>query len=74
MITNKTQRITLFINPSVLKQAKAQAIIEDLTLTRFVEKALIQYLPKETVIKKIDIREDVKENDRINKRNNNHSE
>jgi hypothetical protein len=74
MTTNKTQRITLFINPSISKQAKAQAIIEDLTLTKLVEKALIQYLPKETVIKKIDIRGDVKTNDRINKRNSNNTE
>lgn len=74
MTTNKTQRITLFINPSISKQAKAQAIIEDLTLTSLVEKALIQYLPKETVIKKVDIREGVKKNGRISKRNSNHAE
>ncbi len=74
MTTNKTQRITLFINPSISKQAKAQAIIEDLTLTSLVEKALIQYLPKETVIKKVDIREGVKKNGRISKRNSNHTE
>lgn len=61
MTTNKTRRITLFINPSISKQAKAQAIIEDLTLTSLVEKALIQYLPKETIIKKVDIREGVRE-------------
>lgn len=73
MTTNKTQRITLFINPSISKQAKAQAIIEDLSLTNLVEKALIQYLPKETVIKKIDIREDVKKNGGINKRNSNNT-
>lgn len=72
MTTSKTQRITLFINPSISKQAKAQAIIEDLTLTSLVEKALIQYLPKETIIKKVDIRGDVKKNDRISKRNSNH--
>lgn len=74
MTTNKTQRITLFINPSISKQAKAQAIIEDLTLTSLVEKALIQYLPKETVIKKVDIREGVKKNGRISKRNSNNTE
>lgn len=73
MTTDKTQRITLFINPSISKQAKAQAIIEDLTLTSLVEKALIQYLPKETIIKKVDIREDVKKNGRISKRNSNHT-
>lgn len=51
--TNK-RRITLFLTPTVAKQAKAQAIIEELSLTTLVEKALIKYLPKETVIKKVD--------------------
>lgn len=51
MATNK-QRITLFVNPSLLKHAKAQAIVEERTLTSLVEKALIEYLPKETLIKK----------------------
>ncbi len=73
MTTVKPQRITLFINPFISKQAKAQAIIEDLTLTGLMEKALIQYLPKETIIKKVDIREDVKKNGGISKRNSNHS-
>lgn len=50
------QRTTIFLNPDLLKHAKTQAIIEDLTLTGLVENALIQYLPKETVIKKIDIK------------------
>jgi hypothetical protein len=50
------QRITLFLNPSIVKHARAEAIVEDLTLTAFVEKALINYLPKETVIKKVEIR------------------
>lgn len=49
------QRVTLFINPQVLIQAKAQAIIENLTLTSLAEKALISYLPKETVIKKVQV-------------------
>ena len=47
------QRLTLFINPALTKHARAQAIVEDLTLTALVEKALIGYLPKETVIKKV---------------------
>jgi len=54
------QRTTLFINPLLAKQARAQAILEDLTLTTLVEKALVAYLPQETVIKKIDIRLGVK--------------
>lgn len=56
MVTSDKQRTTLFLNPGLLKHAKAQAVVEDLTLTSLVEKALIQYLPKETVIKKIDIK------------------
>lgn len=55
MTTNTTQRITLFMHPSIAKQARAQAVVEDLTLTALVEKALIKYLPKETVIKKADL-------------------
>jgi hypothetical protein len=55
MTTIKTQRITLFINPFISKQAKAQAVVEEITLTNLVEKALIDYLPKETVIKKAEI-------------------
>lgn len=53
MTTSKKQRVTLFLNPSISKQAKAQAVVEDMTLTSLVEKALIRYLPKETIIKKI---------------------
>lgn len=53
MATNNKQRLTLFINPIIAKQAKAQAIIEDLTLTTLVEKALIAYLPKVTIIRKV---------------------
>ena len=54
--TNNKQRVTLFVNPSILKHARAQAVVEDLTLTALVEKALINYLPKETIIKKAVIR------------------
>ncbi len=54
MATTSTHRVTLFINSDIAKHAKAQAIVEDLTLTKLVEKALISYLPKETVIKKPD--------------------
>jgi hypothetical protein len=55
MTTNTKQRITLFINASIAKHARAQAVVEDLTLTNLVEKALIDYLPQETIIKKIQI-------------------
>ena len=47
------RRVTIFMHPSITKQARAQAIIEDLSLTRLVEKALLKYLPKETVIKAV---------------------
>jgi len=46
------QRVTIFINPDLLKQAKAQAVVEDITLTALIEIALLQHLPKEIVIKK----------------------
>lgn len=52
MTTTLKQRITLFINPIIAKQARAQAVIEDLTLTTLVESALIAYLPDVTIIKK----------------------
>ncbi len=55
MTTNDKQRATLFLNPDLLKHAKAQAVIEELSLTALIETALIKYLPKETVIKKIQI-------------------
>ena len=54
MSNEEKQRITLFIKPSLVKQARAQAIVEDTTLTNLVEKALIQYLPKVTIIKKVE--------------------
>lgn len=53
MMNNNKQRITLFIAPAIIKQAKAQAVIEEMSLTALVERALIKYLPQETVIKKV---------------------
>jgi predicted HicB family RNase H-like nuclease len=58
MTKNDKKRITLFINPAIAKQAKAQAVIEEISMASLVEKALIEYLPKETVIKKADIKAD----------------
>ena len=55
MTTNNKQRLTLFINPDIVKHAKAEAVVEELTMTALVEKALINYLPKETVIRKVEI-------------------
>jgi len=54
-LDNNKQRVTLFLNPAVAKHARAEAVVEDLTLTALVEKALISYLPKETIIKKVQI-------------------
>jgi hypothetical protein len=54
MTTSDKRRLTLFLNPAIVIHAKAQAIVEDITLTVLVEKALIKYLPKETIIKKIE--------------------
>lgn len=56
MATNDKQRVTLFLNPDLLKHAKAQAVIEEMSLTTLMEKALVQFLPKETVIKKVKIK------------------
>jgi len=55
MTTSNKQRVTLFLNPDILKHARAEAVIEEITLTALVELALIKYLPKETVIKKVQI-------------------
>jgi hypothetical protein len=55
MTTNNKQRVTLFIHPDLAIHARAQAVVEQTTLTNLIEKALISYLPKETVIKKIKI-------------------
>jgi hypothetical protein len=57
MATTAKQRVTLFLHPSLVKHARAQAVVEELSLTTLVEKALISYLPKVTVIKKIKIKE-----------------
>ncbi len=55
MTTADKQRVTTFLNSDLTKYAKAQAVVEELTLTNLVEKALVKYLPKKTVIKKPDI-------------------
>lgn len=46
------QRVTLFLNQKLLVHAKAQSVIQDLTLTALVEKALVAYLPDEIITKK----------------------
>ena len=55
MTPKNKQRVTIFVNPALAKHARAQAVVEEITLTDIVERALIKYLPKETIIKKIDI-------------------
>lgn len=50
--TSSKQRVTLFLNPKLLIHARAQSVIEDITLTSLVQKALVAYLPDEIVVKK----------------------
>ncbi len=50
-----SQRVTLFLKPALLKQARAQAVVDEVTLTSLVEKALISYLPVVTAISKIEL-------------------
>lgn len=45
------QRVTLFLKPSLLKQARMQAIIEEISLTALIEKVLLKYLPEKTILK-----------------------
>jgi hypothetical protein len=59
MTTNNKQRVTLFLDPKLLKQAKVQAVIEEMSLTSLAERALIRYLPKETIIKKAEVKADL---------------
>ena len=58
MTMKNKQRVTLFLYPNLLKHAKAQAIVEGYSLTVLVERALMKYLPKETVIKKVEIKKE----------------
>lgn len=52
MTTKDKQRVTLFLNSKLLTHAKTQAVIENITLTALVEKALIEYLPEQIVVVK----------------------
>jgi predicted HicB family RNase H-like nuclease len=49
------KRLTVFLHPDLIKHAKAQAVVEELSLNELIERALLKYLPKETIIKKIQI-------------------
>jgi hypothetical protein len=55
MTTNNKQRVTLFLNHDLLIHVRAQAVIEGRSLTALAERALIKYLPKETIIRKADL-------------------
>lgn len=55
MTSDDKQRVTIFIDPAIAKHARAQAVVEEITLTNLVENALIKYLPDETIIKKPDL-------------------
>jgi len=55
MTTDDKQRVTIFISPAIAKHARAQAVVEEITLTDLVERALIKYLPEETIVKKAEI-------------------
>ena len=55
MSTIDNQRLTLFLSPNLLTHALDKAVVEGHTLTELVERALIKYLPKKTVIKKVNI-------------------
>jgi hypothetical protein len=52
MIKIAKQRVTIFLHPGLLKQAKIRAIVEDRSLTALIEEALIKYLPKKSPPKK----------------------
>jgi len=52
MPSSTKQRVTLFIDPALAKHAKAQAVLEDISYAELVERALLRYLPDETIIKK----------------------
>lgn len=52
MTHNERQRVTIFLDPDLVKQAKAQALVEDKSLATLIENALVSYLPLETLIKK----------------------
>jgi len=54
-MNNNKQRVTIFVNPAIAKHARAHSVLEEINLSSLIEKALINYLPKETIIKKTDL-------------------
>jgi hypothetical protein len=57
MTTNNKskQRVTLFLDPNLLKQAKMNALVEEISLAALVERLLIKHLPEEININKAKI-------------------
>jgi len=55
MTTSDKQRVTIFINPDIAKHARAHSVVEELSLSALIEKALTKYLPQKTIIKKAEI-------------------
>lgn len=58
MTINSKKRVTLFLNPSLLRHAKAQAAVEEMSLAALIERDLIKYLPKETAFENDEIYKD----------------
>lgn len=56
MTSDDKQRMTIFINPAIAKHARAQAVVEEITLTDLVEKALTKYLPEETIVRSLKLK------------------
>jgi hypothetical protein len=52
MTNSEKQRVTIFLNPDLIIQAKAQALLEEKSLATLIEHALVNYLPLETRIKR----------------------
>ena len=46
MVTASKQRVTAFVEPTVVTRAKVRGALEGLTISEMVEKALDSYAPK----------------------------
>jgi hypothetical protein len=53
--TEMKREITLFMNPAIVERVRAEIIVENTSLSNFVENALDNYFSKEAVLKKIKI-------------------
>jgi hypothetical protein len=43
----QTQRVNLFLDPEIVLQAKVQALKEDISLSKLVDKALMRYIQEQ---------------------------